>query len=175
MVTKGKRHKALVEFLVDAFDDPGLDQLLRFNDYDEIANAVSQNVGQAQYCFEVVQALDRTGRIDSDLFDRLSQARPARREEIQSLKELVLGGSHSTAAMAAAQQTSTLDRTSLVRTVTGLSPSDMAKVLAFIEGAAAQVSRHGMVAEQAAELIGWAESSNGPGLEAIQRALENFR
>jgi WD40 repeat protein len=95
-VTKGKRHKALVDFLVDAFDAPGLAQFLKFSDYDEIANAVNPNVGQARYCFEVVQALDRVGRINADLFDRLSQERPARREEIESLKELVLGGSHST-------------------------------------------------------------------------------
>jgi hypothetical protein len=71
--------------------------------------------------------------------------------------------------------TSPLDRTSLVRTVTGLSPGDMAKLVALIEGASAQVSRHGTVAEQAGDLIRWAESSKGPGLDAIQRALDFFR
>ena len=76
---------------------------------------------------------------------------------------------------AAAKLTTTLDRTSLVRTVSGLSPGDMANVVTFIEGAAAHVGRHGTVSEQAADLIRWAESSKGPGLEAIQRALENFR
>ena len=83
--------------------------------------------------------------------------------------------STSVPTAAAAKVTSSLDRTSLVRTVSGLSPSDMAKVLMFIEGAAAQVGRHGTVSEQAADLTRWAESSTGPGLEAIQRALENFR
>jgi hypothetical protein len=76
---------------------------------------------------------------------------------------------------AAVKRTTTLDRTSLVRTVSGLSPSDMAKVVTLIKGAAAQVGRHGTVGEQAADLVRWAESSTGPGLEAIQRALENFR
>ena len=83
--------------------------------------------------------------------------------------------STSVSAPPAAKRTSLLDRTSVVRTVTGLSPGDLAAVVTFIEGAAAQVGRHGTVSEQAADLIRWAESSNGPGLEAIQRALENFR
>ncbi len=41
-----------------------------------------------------------------------------------------------------------------------------------IEGAAARVSRHGTVPEQAAELIRWAESSKGPGLAAIEEAFK---
>jgi hypothetical protein len=179
--TRGKRHRALVDFLVNAFEDSGLYRFLRDNDYDEIAGAVNRNVGLVQYCFDVVEALDRTGRIDPDLFERLSQERPARRAEIESLMELVVGMTHSfrppasVPASTAASLKSTLDRTSLVRTVTGLSPGDMAKVLALIEGAAAQVGRYGTVSEQAADLIRWAESSTGPGLEAIRRALENFR
>jgi hypothetical protein len=75
----------------------------------------------------------------------------------------------------AAKLTTTPDRTSLVRTLTGLSPSDMATVVAVIEGAGPQVGRHGTVPEQAGELLRWAESSQGPGLETIRRALENSR
>ena len=75
----------------------------------------------------------------------------------------------------APKPTRVIDRATLVQTVTGLSPSDLARVVAFIHGAAAHISRHGTVPEQAAELIRWAESSAGPGLTAIQRALENFR
>ena len=71
--------------------------------------------------------------------------------------------------------TGAIDRATLVRTVSGLDPSDMAMFLTLIEGAAAHVGRHGTVPEQAAELIRWAESSTGPGLEAIRRALEDFR
>jgi hypothetical protein len=59
--------------------------------------------------------------------------------------------------------------------MSGLSPGDMALLVTLVEGAASHVSRHGTVREQVAELIGWVESSTGPGLAAIQEALESFR
>src|SRR5512135_68983 len=68
-----------------------------------------------------------------------------------------------------------VDRAALVRTVSGLSPGDMALLVTLVDGAASQVSRHGTVREQASELMGWAESSTGPGLVAVQEALESFR
>jgi hypothetical protein len=61
-----------------------------------------------------------------------------------------------------------------VRIVLKLNPSDLARVVVFIDGAASHISRHGSVPEQAAELIRWAESSGGPGLKDIRRALEHF-
>ncbi len=67
-----------------------------------------------------------------------------------------------------------IDRAALVRKVSGLSPPDFATLVTSIDRAAAQVSRHGTIPEQAAELIRFAESSNGPGLDAIRRALESF-
>jgi DNA-binding response OmpR family regulator len=67
------------------------------------------------------------------------------------------------------------DRTTLVRTVAGLSQSDMAILVTLVEGAAMQIGRNGTVPEQAADLIRWAEASNGPGLAAIKRALESIR
>ncbi len=68
-----------------------------------------------------------------------------------------------------------VDRKALVRTVSRFSPSDMAVFVTLIEGAADHIGRHGAVREQAADLIRWAESSAGPGLDAIQSALEDFR
>jgi len=68
-----------------------------------------------------------------------------------------------------------VDRAALVRTVSGLSPGDMALLVTLVDGAASHVSRHGTVREQASELIGWAESSTGPGLVAVQEALDSFR
>jgi hypothetical protein len=73
-----------------------------------------------------------------------------------------------------AAQAPAVDRAALVRTVSGLSPGDMALLVTMVEGAASHVSRHGTVPEQAAELIGWAESSTGAGLDVIREAL-NFR
>jgi hypothetical protein len=77
--------------------------------------------------------------------------------------------------MASSEPPRPIDRATLVKTVTGLSASDLARVVTSVEGAAAHIGRHGTVSEQAADLIRWAESSTGPGLEAIQGALANFR
>jgi hypothetical protein len=66
------------------------------------------------------------------------------------------------------------DRAALVQTVSGLSPGDFAQLVTLIPRASSHVSRQGTVREQAAELIGWAESSTGPGLDVIREAL-NFR
>ena len=76
--------------------------------------------------------------------------------------------------MASSEPPHAIDRATLVQTVVELSPSDLARVVVSIAGAAGHVSRHGSVPERAAELIHWAESSSGPGLEAIQKALEQF-
>ena len=69
------------------------------------------------------------------------------------------------------QRTPAMDRPTLVKTLTGLDPSDLTTVIALISGARNHVSRQGTVREQAGELIGWAESSTGPGLAAIEEAL----
>src|SRR5271157_4568874 len=73
------------------------------------------------------------------------------------------------------QKTPAMDRPTLVRTLTDLTPADFAILIAMIPGAARQVSRQGTVPEQAAELIRWAESSTGPRLAAIEEALATFR
>jgi len=67
------------------------------------------------------------------------------------------------------------DRASLVRTLSRLSPSDIATLVTLIEGAATHVSRQGTVAELVAELVRWTESPIGPGLDAVRVALENLR
>ncbi len=73
------------------------------------------------------------------------------------------------------QRTPAMDRLTLVKTLTGLDPSDLSTVIALISGAVDHVSRHGTVREQAGELIRWAESSTGPGLAAIEEALRALR
>jgi hypothetical protein len=67
-----------------------------------------------------------------------------------------------------------VDRAALVRTVSGLSPSDLAQLVMLVEGAASHVSRHGTVPEQVAELVRWAESPTGPGLGTIEEAAEGL-
>ena len=66
-------------------------------------------------------------------------------------------------------------RLALVRELSGLAPADWATLVAAIPGAASQVSRHGTVPEQVAELVRWAESPTGPGLAAIEEAAEELR
>jgi hypothetical protein len=76
--------------------------------------------------------------------------------------------------MDSSESSRAIDRATVVQTITGLIPSDLARVVTFIEGAAIHISRHGTVPEQAAELISWVESSAGPGLEVIQKALDQL-
>src|SRR5262249_33808917 len=59
-------------------------------------------------------------------------------------------------------------RLALVRELSNLAPADWATLVATIPGAGFHVSRHGTVPEQVAELVRWAESSNGLGLPAIE-------
>jgi hypothetical protein len=66
-------------------------------------------------------------------------------------------------------------RLALVRELSGLAPADFATLVTAIPGAATQVSRHGTVPEQVAELVRWAESPTGPGLAAIDAAAKELR
>ena len=67
------------------------------------------------------------------------------------------------------------DRTSLILSMSRLAPSDFATLKALIAEAESHVSRHGTIAEQVAELVRWAESPTGPGLQAIREAVKNFQ
>ena len=65
--------------------------------------------------------------------------------------------------MASSEPLRAIDWATLVQTINGLSPRDLDRVVTFIEGAARHISRHGTVPQQA-----------GPGLEAIQKALDQL-
>jgi hypothetical protein len=79
------------------------------------------------------------------------------------------------AATPAPKPTVPIDRATLVRTISGFAPSDMDEFVTSIEGAAKHIGHRGTIPEQAADLIRWAESPTGPGLDEIRRALENFQ
>ena len=81
------------------------------------------------------------------------------------------GSDLTSAEKAVPKRTPAMDRLTLVRTLTDLTPADFATLIAMIPGAARQLSRVS-VPEQAGELIRWAESSTGPGLAAIEEALK---
>jgi hypothetical protein len=91
VMTKSQRLKAISDFLTEAFSRSDLVMFLRLQGYEEIANSVNSNAGMAQFCFEVTEALERTGRIDAQLFDDLLEARAARATQINALRQRVLG------------------------------------------------------------------------------------
>jgi hypothetical protein len=65
-------------------------------------------------------------------------------------------------------------RSALMRKLRGMAPADLASLLTEIAGAAERVSRQGTIPEQVAELVRWAESTNGPGLRVIEETLADF-
>jgi hypothetical protein len=67
-----------------------------------------------------------------------------------------------------------MDRLTFVQTLGALAPSTFDLFVASIAHAASHISRRSTVAEQAAELVRWAESPTGPGLVALQEALAHF-
>jgi tetratricopeptide (TPR) repeat protein len=68
-----------------------------------------------------------------------------------------------------------MDRTALIDALARLSPSDFAIVLTLLPGGAEQVSSKGTIREQAAQLVLWAESTFGPGLQKVEEALAEIR
>jgi hypothetical protein len=182
MAARGEQIRGLRDFFTDSFRASELEMFLIENGYGEVTAAVNPNAGGAAYGFNVVQELDRRGLIDAEFFERLRQERPRKQAEIDAVRALWLGASQAAAtasggppAKRAGMPSSPIDRAALVRTLSRLDPVDMATLITMIAGAAAHISRHGAVPEQAAELIRWAESPTGPGLEAIRTALENIR
>ena len=181
MATRGEQIRGLRDFFVNAFTASEFEMFLTVNGYREVALAVNQNVGTIAYFYDVAQEFDRRGLIDDAFFDQLRQERSRRGPQIGALQQLWRGEAPAVPKPSGGATSAdppkparTVNRAALVRTISGFDPGDMAIFLAMIEGAASRTSRHGTVREQAADLIRWAESSTGPGLEAIQAALEDF-
>jgi hypothetical protein len=132
--------------------------------------------------FGKLQALPRDGRAVTEWPNRDQ----AFRDVARGIRETVLGPTSATpnpptlaqptsvgASSAARPQAS--DRATLIITISGLSPSDMAILVSLVEGAASRITHHATVPQQAAQLVRWAESSLGPGLTAIREALACIR
>ncbi len=68
-----------------------------------------------------------------------------------------------------------MDRLSVVMTLGALAPPDFESIVASISGASRHVSPYVSIPEKAAELVWWAESPTGPGLDAIQKILDHLR
>ena len=85
MATMGERLKMLREFLEGAFHPHEFETFLRENDFAEVTKAVSGSAAGTKYFSDAIQAFDRHGLINGDLFDRLAKARPAKTSEIKTL------------------------------------------------------------------------------------------
>jgi hypothetical protein len=84
----------------------------------------------------------------------------------------VLSAKSPTAKKSLGVQLEAPDRLTFVRTLSAMSPPDWATLVAMIPRAAMYISHHGTIPEQVAELVRWAESSTGPGLEFIRKAAD---
>jgi len=72
------------------------------------------------------------------------------------------------------QQVGIPSRLALVRDLRGLDPADWATLVAAVEGAGIHIGHNLPIPVQAAQLVHWAESTNGPGLAAIEEAYDLF-
>ena len=64
-----------------------------------------------------------------------------------------------------------MDRLSLVKALIELTVPDFNKLIAAIPKSSNNISRHSTVPEQVSELLSWAESSTGPGLDEIYQTF----
>jgi hypothetical protein len=187
MATMGEKIRRLHDFFGEAFTVSELEMFLTENGYEVVVAAVNQRAGGTEYFFAVTQALQRRGLIKGAFFEQLRQERPELGEQISVLQQLWLAEDQtdlkpppsvrpsSSGPPPAASPPGAVDRISLVRNLSRLSPGDMAMLVTFIEGAGSHISRVGAVPQQVAELMQWAESSTGPGLRAIQEAFKELQ
>src|SRR5262249_25589310 len=70
-----ERLREVCKFFEESFRSPELYQFLSVNEYQAVAAAVNRAVGDTQYVFGVVQALDQRGLINAELFARLRKER----------------------------------------------------------------------------------------------------
>lgn len=68
----------------------------------------------------------------------------------------------------------TLSRPQLIKRLSGLALPDMQQLLASIDGASSRVTHSVPVATQVFELVRWAESTTGPGLDSVIRTAREL-
>jgi hypothetical protein len=185
MASKGEKYKALHDFLTDSFSLFDLKVFLRFNEYEEVVDAVNWQAGVSESTLSVVEAMDQRGLVDVAFFERLSGARPAKRVEVEALQRVWFGGTPvgpeppaGTTQPKAGQASPphpSMGRPTLVRGLAVLTPADFEMLVASVPDAAWHVSRHVTIPEKAAELVRWAEGPTGPGLAAVEEAFEGLR
>jgi hypothetical protein len=90
MPTEDEKYQRLRQFLMTAFREAELAMVLRLNGYGDVTNSVPANLPLSQYAFQIVEALDARGWINSEFFSRLIKERPGRRTEIEKLERFWL-------------------------------------------------------------------------------------
>jgi hypothetical protein len=183
MATEGEEYQELCDFLEDSFSSPQLEIFLKRNGYKEVAAAVNRDDGATEYVFHVVEELDRRGLINLEFFHRLAKARPRKAARIERLREswpledeARPGSADPTGAIPEppGEPPQVVDTPSLLRSLAQLDPSDMAALVAAVEGASARVTRQAPVRQQASELVTWVLSATGPGLPVLLQRVRQI-
>jgi hypothetical protein len=92
MMPKREQIESLRDLLADSFTRSELQMFLELYGYGDAAESVRLDVSPRRYSFELVQALENRGLIDSDFFDRLARERPHRAALLRRLRESGLAG-----------------------------------------------------------------------------------
>jgi hypothetical protein len=180
-----EQRRRLHQALLAAFDQDGLERMVRYRLNERLGGVVPPGPLQA-VVFRLIEWAEQHGRVE-ELVRAARDERPGNRE-VQAAAEELLGPDpqrpHVSPAVGDEQRgrrdlsvttppgrpvegTRPMDRRALVSTLSRLAPPDLALLVTAL-GAAAYVSGAATVPEQAAQLIRWAESPTGPGLEELR-------
>ena len=86
MATTGEKHERLHDFLVGSFKPPEPESFLKLKGFEKVAQTVNRNVGDTEYFYNIIQALDHRGLIDAHFFDRLAKERPRKGKDVRDLR-----------------------------------------------------------------------------------------
>jgi hypothetical protein len=87
MEMEGERLQRLHDFLKESFHPAEFRRLLTFGGLSDISVSVNTNLGEEQFFFDVIEALDHRSLIDDEFFLRLTKERPKKTAEIEALRE----------------------------------------------------------------------------------------
>lgn len=90
MPTVSEKYEKLRDFFRESFLISEMEMFLKSNDFVEVADNVSPNVGAVKYFFDVVDAMDRRRLVNATFFDRLLKERPAKEDQIKIVRGLWL-------------------------------------------------------------------------------------
>jgi hypothetical protein len=166
----GKVLEELHNVVVDSFAEDEFKRLLAFKLGQEPKRWVGDAAGLDRLVEVTLDKARREGWLRR-LVEVVSEARSDRPDVQKACDDVAVAFTRAGVDASASMP----KRHALVRDLSRLAPPDWEFLVTVLEGAAARVSRHGTVPEQAAELIRWAESPTGPGLAAVEEAFKTLQ